>query len=85
MNRSELDARIFKVLAGVLGQNVGQVAQLAAAQEGDGSGSSAWDSLQHIQIILGLEAEFGVRFELMVAIDLKTIPLIRTHLTTLLA
>ncbi|MBF0339357.1 MAG: acyl carrier protein [Magnetococcales bacterium] len=81
MNHSAHDARIFKVLAGVLAIPVEQVARLAVTQET--SDAQQWDSLQHINIILGLEAEFGVRFDLLEAIDLKTIPLIRARLATL--
>ncbi|MBF0212908.1 MAG: acyl carrier protein [Magnetococcales bacterium] len=84
MMHSDHDARIFKVLAGVLGKSAAEVAQLAASQESAGGDAQFWDSLQHINIILGLEAEFRVQFELMVAIDLKTIPRIRAQLASML-
>ncbi|MBF0417639.1 MAG: acyl carrier protein [Magnetococcales bacterium] len=82
MSHTLHDARMFKVLSGVLGKNVQEVARLAERQEAQGE--SFWDSLQHINIILGLEAEFGIRFELLEAVDLKTVPLIRAKLACLL-
>ncbi|GAB0055919.1 hypothetical protein SIID45300_00218 [Candidatus Magnetaquicoccaceae bacterium FCR-1] len=82
MSHAPHDARMFKVLSGVLGKSVEEVARLAERQEPHGE--SFWDSLQHINIILGLEAEFGIRFELLEAVDLKTVPLIRTKLAALI-
>ncbi|MBF0627348.1 MAG: acyl carrier protein [Magnetococcales bacterium] len=82
MNHFAHDGRLFQVIAGVLGQTVEQVARLDASQAD--TSEQSWDSLQHINIILGVEAEFGIRFSLLEAVDLKTIPLIRAKLATLL-
>ncbi|MEO5347137.1 MAG: acyl carrier protein [Magnetococcus sp. YQC-9] len=80
MSQSPHDTRIFNAIAGALGRSVDEVERLAASQQEDGE--QDWDSLQHIHINVALEAEFGVRFEPLEAVDLKTIPQIRAKLTS---
>lgn len=80
MSQSHYDERLFKVIAGAMDRSVDEVARLAETQQPHDE--QAWDSLQHIDINAGLETEFGVRFEPLEAVDLKTIPQIRAKLAS---
>jgi acyl carrier protein len=41
----------------------------------------AWDSVKHLNIVLTLEEQFGVSFDEQVALEIESLPLIRTALT----
>ena len=53
MNEKELEARALKVISKVLGREINFVDMISDIEE--------WDSLKHLQIILELEDEFGVK------------------------
>lgn len=70
-----ITARICDVIVGVLGA--------AQSSLSDASGQetiTGWDSLAHIHVIMGLEAEFDVSFDPERAVQLTTISAIRDAL-----
>lgn len=67
-----LEERICKILATVLGiepKTVGPDFSRTHAED--------WDSLGHINLVIALEAEFGVTFELYEILELSSVSLIR--------
>jgi acyl carrier protein len=70
-----LTPRIFTVVASVLG-----VPREALSDASSLDSIEGWDSLVHIQLIVGLEAEFGVSFGIEQALELTSIPAIEAAL-----
>jgi acyl carrier protein len=40
-----------------------------------------WDSIRHLKLVLTLEEQFAVSIDEQVALDMESVPLIRTALT----
>ena len=72
---SETVQRIEKVAREVFGRNDLSLKPESTAQEVDG-----WDSLGHINFMLGLESEFGVRLRPAKTARLKDIGKLAEHI-----
>jgi len=55
---ADLDAQLRSVVATVLGAEPGQIDDATSPKT-----LAAWDSVTHIQLVLAVEAEFGVQFD----------------------
>jgi len=63
--------KVFQIVSQVMMVPVEQINEQSAAQN-----IEAWDSLNHMNLILALEEEFGARFsdeQIMRMLDIKTI------------
>jgi acyl carrier protein len=69
---SDADYRIKKVMAAVLG-----LSEEAITEETVPENVSSWDSLNHVHLIMALEAEFGLAFEPEQALGLTSVAAIR--------
>jgi acyl carrier protein len=78
MSATDFDPRIRKVISGVFGVPEGSITDTSGPDNVEG-----WDSLQHIHLIVALEAEFAVSFEPEQAIALTSVPAIRDAVTSL--
>jgi acyl carrier protein len=67
--------RLRSVIADVLGLTVEQVSVSAAAGQLEG-----WDSFGHLQVVLALEAEFGVQFDPQKIPELTTVAKLQAYL-----
>ncbi|HKU15985.1 MAG TPA: hypothetical protein VJQ52_16440 [Steroidobacteraceae bacterium] len=67
---ADLIPRINKVFTGVFGRKVAFDAALDRASE------PRWTSLKHVEFIIALEMEFGIRFDGADATDMISIPLV---------
>lgn len=64
--------RVHKVVAQVLG------ASIETLTDADGPSSiESWDSLAHINLVLALEAEYGIRFSSDEAVEMLSVGAIR--------
>jgi len=71
----DLDERLATVFEAVLGPEASRLS------EEDGPGAIAsWDSVNHLNLVLAVEAEFGVRFTTSEIPDLLSIGKIRERL-----
>jgi acyl carrier protein len=70
VTNDELTARVEKVFRAVFGPRVGFDPELARVQE------ARWTSLKHVELLIGLEAEFGIRFDGGDATDMIGIPVV---------
>jgi acyl carrier protein len=70
-----VSTRLRSVIADVLGLDVDQVGASAAAGQLDG-----WDSFGHLQVVLALEAEFGVQFDPQKIPELTTVAKLQRYL-----
>ena len=71
----DLDQRLIAVFESVLGPDV------RALPEDAGPGSlEAWDSVNHLSLILAIEAEFGVQFDTAEIPELLTRAALRSRL-----
>ena len=70
MTHDELTSRVGKVFRVVFGPRVGFDPELRRASEG------RWTSLKHVELVVALEGEFGVRFDGGDATDMVSIPVI---------
>jgi acyl carrier protein len=66
----ELTPRIHKVFSNVFGDRVPFTPQLSRANE------ARWTSLKHIELMLALEVEFGVRFDGGDATDMTSVAIV---------
>jgi acyl carrier protein len=64
----DLLPKIRKVFTTVLGPQVGFDMALSRAVE------ARWTSLKHVELLVGLEAEFGIRFDGGDAVDMVDVP-----------
>ena len=71
MTADEADARIRSILAEVFGLNPADVGPDTSTDT-----VPAWDSLQHLTVVLSLEEEFDVHFDDEETVSLVTFPLI---------
>jgi acyl carrier protein len=53
-----MEDRIKKVMAAVFGISADEISDEATPHE-----IKAWDSIKHMNLVLALEEEFGIRFE----------------------
>lgn len=67
MSRDEVAARVENVFAYVFGGRVPFSRDLARADH------EYWTSLKHMEFLVALEAEFGVRFDGADAVDMQSI------------
>jgi acyl carrier protein len=67
---ADLIPRINKVFTGVFGRKVAFDAGMDRASE------PRWTSLKHVEFIIALELEFGIRFDGADATDMISIPLV---------
>jgi acyl carrier protein len=70
MTQQELQPRVQKVFAKVFGPQLDFEPRLSRANE------SRWTSLKHIELLLALEQEFGVRFDGGDATEMTSVPLV---------
>ena len=68
MNANEIKKRVNQVVRDVLDDESIQIEPELAAND-----IAGWDSLAHINIIVAIEKDFGIRFNLMELKPLKTI------------
>ncbi len=73
--QARLSPRLRSVVADVLGLGVEQVSASSAAGQLDG-----WDSFGHLQLVLALEAEFGVQFDPQKIPELTTVARLQGYL-----
>jgi acyl carrier protein len=66
----QLTARVQRVFEGIFRRDLIFSAHLDRAHE------PRWTSLQHIEFLIGLEREFGIRFDGADATDMSTIPVV---------
>lgn len=76
---AELIPRISKVFGGVFGRKVTFNPGLDRASE------PRWTSLKHVEFIIALEIEFGVRFDGADATDMTSIPIVADRVAQRLA
>ena len=74
MTDDELVARTESVFAGVFGRQVPFDAALSRLNE------ARWTSLRHVEFIIALELEFGVRFDGADATDMTSIAIVLERL-----
>ena len=70
MTSQDVLPRIEKVFSTVFGSRVKFSTSLSRADD------DSWTSLRHVEFIIGLEHEFGVRFDGADATDMTSIPLV---------
>jgi acyl carrier protein len=66
----EVTSRIEKAFRSVFGRRTGFNPQLDRASE------PRWTSLKHVEFLIALESEFGVRFDGADATDMVSIPIV---------
>ena len=67
---AEIMARVQKTFSSVFGQRVPFGAELRRVDE------PRWTSLKHVELIIALEQEFGVRFDGADATDMISFPIV---------
>lgn len=70
--KSDLDSRLIKCLAGVLEMKPSEINNKSSMDT-----LPAWDSLNHLKLILKLEKEFGISFNNEETMNLISLPAIR--------
>lgn len=70
MSSEEITSRIEKAFQSVFGRRIGFNPQLDRASE------PRWTSLKHVEFLIALELEFGVRFDGADATDMVSIPVV---------
>jgi len=70
MSEQEIAARIELVFARVFGKRTRFSSEKSRLEE------PQWTSLRHVEFLIGLEREFGVRFDGADATDMVSIPII---------
>jgi hypothetical protein len=70
MTHDQLTSRVGKVFGAVFGPGVGFHPELCRAREG------RWTSLKHVELLVALEGEFGIRFDGGDATDMTSVPVI---------
>jgi acyl carrier protein len=76
---ADLTPRIQKVFTRVFGRQVGFTPQLDRVQE------ARWTSLKHVEFLIALEGEFGIRFDGADATDMTSIPVVAERVAQRLA
>jgi acyl carrier protein len=75
----EITSRIEKAFQSVFGRRIGFNPQLDRASE------PRWTSLKHVEFLIALECEFGVRFDGADATDMVSIPIVTDRIRQRLA
>lgn len=79
MTRSDILQRLTKILGQVVGND-----QLVLNEKTTADEVTGWDSFNHINLIMGVEMEFGIRFNVAELENLKNVgdfvSLIEKHL-----
>jgi acyl carrier protein len=75
----EINSRIEKAFQSVFGRRTGFNPQLDRASE------PRWTSLKHVEFLIALEREFGVRFDGADATDMISIPIVTDRIRQRLA
>lgn len=70
MSDNELIPRIQRAFRTVFGPQIGFDLELSRA------GEAGWTSLKHVELLIALETEFGVRFDGGDATDMVSIPVV---------
>ena len=70
MSEHEIAARIELVFARVFGKRARFSSEMSRLEE------PQWTSLKHVEFLIGLEREFGVRFDGADATDMVSIPIV---------
>lgn len=70
MTGQDVESRVQRVFSSIFGSRVPFRFDLSRAAE------SRWTSLKHVEFIIGLEAEFGLRFDGADATDMTSIPVV---------
>ena len=68
MSAAEVTVRVEKVFTRVFGPRTPFAAGLSRLDE------PRWNSLKHMELLVGLEGEFGIRFDGADATDMTSIP-----------
>ena len=71
MSRDEIKQRVRVVLARALKLEPGAIAESASQTD-----LAQWDSVQHMNVVLGVENEFEIEFDDAELPDLTTLPLL---------
>jgi acyl carrier protein len=69
------EQKLRLVLSGLLGVSSDSISDATSKDTMD-----AWDSVKHLNIVLTLEEQFGVSFDEQVALEIESVPQIRTAL-----
>jgi acyl carrier protein len=67
MNSQDVATRVESVFAQVFGDRVPYARELARTDH------EYWTSLKHMEFLIGLELEFGIRFDGADAVDMQSI------------
>lgn len=70
MSAQELSPRIEQVFARVFGERTRFSADLSRLEE------PLWTSMKHVEFLVSLEQEFGIRFDGADATDMTSIPVV---------
>jgi acyl carrier protein len=79
VSSDEINSRIEKAFQSVFGRRIGFDPQLDRASE------PGWTSLKHVEFLIALEHEFGVRFDGADATDMVSIPIVTDRIRQRLA
>jgi acyl carrier protein len=79
MSRQEVATRVENTFGSVFGGKLPFSAQLQRAD------TAYWTSLKHMEFLMALESEFGVRFDGADAVDMQSIPTVVERLAERLA
>lgn len=79
MSPQEITSRIEKAFQSVFGRRIGFNPKLDRASE------PRWTSLKHVEFLIALECEFGVRFDGADATDMVSIPIVTDRIRQRLA
>jgi acyl carrier protein len=79
VSQDQVLTRVEKVFKAVFGRQVPFRAELVRTAE------PRWTSLKHVEFIIALESEFGVRFDGADATDMTSIPVVIERISQRLA
>tara|TARA_Y100000588_G_C14092542_1_gene855157 strand:- start:398 stop:637 length:240 start_codon:yes stop_codon:yes gene_type:complete len=71
-----VEDRIYRVVSDIMGVPVGEI-----NDESSPDTIAAWESLSHISLVLGLEAEFGISLDPEDVLEMLSVGLIKTILS----
>ena len=70
-----MDEKLFRILADTFGLNPSEIREDASVENTPG-----WDSVAHLNLVLSLEGEFGLRFSPEEFMQMQSVPAIRAAL-----
>ena len=65
---TELERKVCEIVAATFGVPVASITMASGAESID-----AWDSINHLHLVVALEGELGVSFDPEVAVELTTV------------